>query len=83
MGLLRPRYEIIGKFELLQAYGARCALCANNLHIQEMWVGHIISVVKGGQHTRDNVAPVHSTCERSWHVQDAPNRSSSKEARPQ
>ena len=65
-GETAPRYHIIGKFELVEAFGGQCALCHDPVSVQEAWVGHIRAVKDGGQHTRENVAPVHRKCEQDF-----------------
>jgi 5-methylcytosine-specific restriction endonuclease McrA len=66
----RPSYETVGRFELLQAYRGLCALCTKPLAIEDVWVGHIVAVSEGGQHTRDNIAAVHRPCELDHNLSD-------------
>jgi hypothetical protein len=59
-------YHVIGKSELHHAFRGLCALCQNPVGVSEAWVGHRIAVSDGGQHTRENIAPVHKACENDW-----------------
>ena len=65
----KEAYETVGKMELLTAFGHRCGKCALPLALAEVWIGHIIGVEHGGQHTRANIAPVHKACEQQWNAE--------------
>lgn len=69
LGLKHTVCETIGTFELLKAYGFRCGKCGEELPRSEVWMGHIIGVEHGGQHTRANIAPVHKACEQEWNAE--------------
>lgn len=63
----RPvKYDIIGKFELHDAFRGLCGYCAKPVALDELLVGHVVGVREGGQHTRRNVAPIHADCEETW-----------------
>lgn len=66
LGLPVPAYEIIGKFELLQAFGGLCGKCGRDLLLADVWTGHIIGVEHVGPHTRRNIAAIHKACEQDW-----------------
>lgn len=74
-GGIRLKYDIIGKFELLEAFGGRCGICARAVGM-DAWIGHIAAVERGGQHTRTNVAPVHKECENAWTLSQITDRHS-------
>ena len=61
-----PPYEIIGRFELHDAFRGLCGKCGTVLPLQDTWIGHVIGVEKGGQHTRGNIAAIHKNCEQEW-----------------
>ena len=61
-------YETVGKLELLTAFRHRCGKCGLPLALQDVWIGHILGVEHGGQHTRANIAPVHKACEQQWNA---------------
>jgi 5-methylcytosine-specific restriction endonuclease McrA len=65
-GGVHSAYEIIGKFELHDAFQGLCAICGDPIDASEAWLGHKVSVSEGGQHTRGNIAPVHKGCEEAW-----------------
>lgn len=65
-GRIWPKYEIVGKFELLQAFQGLCGYCAKPVALNELIIGHIAGVLTGGQHTRKNISPVHPDCEADW-----------------
>jgi hypothetical protein len=65
-----PPYHIIGKHELLVAFHGVCAFCRKPVGLPEAWLAHGVAVSKGGQHTRDNIAPVHKACEEEWTRRD-------------
>lgn len=62
-------YETVGKLELLTAFQHSCAKCAGPLALQNVWIGHILGVEHGAQHTRANIAPVHPSCEQEWNAE--------------
>lgn len=65
----RVKYDIIGRYELLDAYGNRCGYCGEQLDIADQLVtAHVTSVLDRGQHTRANIAPVHQKCELAWNA---------------
>jgi hypothetical protein len=65
-GRAHSAYEIIGKFELHDAFQGRCAICRAPVGVSEAWLGHKLPVSEGGQHTRGNIGPVHKRCEEGW-----------------
>lgn len=80
-GSARVKYDIIGKFELLEAFGGRCGICARAVGM-DAWIGHITAVERGGQHTRTNIAPVHKECENTWTMDRVAGTSSSEDQSP-
>ena len=78
-GRTYPPYEIIGRYELLHAFDGLCAKCGKTLPLEDAWVGHIVGVEYGGQHTRRNIAPVHKACEQRWNVEQRRSKLSSTE----
>ncbi len=62
------KYDIVGKFELHDAFRGRCGYCAKPIRLDEILIGHVTGVREGGQHTRANIAPIHATCEAEWNV---------------
>ena len=68
VGRVRPKYEIVGKFELLDAWSHRCGICGQTIVFDEAWCfGHITPIVDGGSHVRGNLGPHHLKCELMWH----------------
>jgi hypothetical protein len=66
-GLKWPRYEIVGKFELYDAYGGLCGYCGQSVDFNETWFfAHVSGVASGGAQTRKNLAVVHQRCELEW-----------------
>lgn len=64
-----PPYEIVGRFELYDAYQGRCGYCGRNVDFAENWIfGHIAGVAEGGSHVRENLAVVHQSCEWEWNA---------------
>lgn len=62
------KYDIVGKFELHDAFRGLCGYCAKPIRLDEILIGHVAGVREGGQHTRENIAPIHASCEAEWNV---------------
>lgn len=65
----KESFETVGKSELLTAFRHRCGKCGLPLALDDVWIGHIVGVEHGGQHTRANIAPVHKACEQQWNAE--------------
>ena len=65
-GLPKAKYDQVGKFELMEAFGGLCGYCGEPVAFTDLLVGHVRGIEHGGQHTRANIALMHRDCETDW-----------------
>lgn len=57
--------ELIRPSEILERDGLLCHICGKDVAVKDVTMDHVLALVLGGQHTRENLKVAHRSCNAS------------------